>query len=125
MNECLDALRSSFVDANIISQRENRIVIRWRRASSRDSIIVKEWSPPDLNGSLRRLLRIAACNHEWRNQIRMIQFSIAVPRPLGFISVTPDVAGYTDVLFMEDLGKCESATEHLKEIIRTGQEQQA
>jgi len=51
--------------------------------------------------------------------------NIAVPRPLGFCSVVPDIAGYTDVLFMEDLGECESATEHLKRLIRAGQEAQA
>ena len=125
MNQCLDALRGSFDDANVINQRENRIVIRWRRAETGDSIIIKMWSRPDLNGRLRRLLGIAACNHEWRNLVRMSDFGIVVPRPLGLFRAVPSVAGYTDVLFMEDLGKCESATEHLKRLIRAGQEPQA
>lgn len=125
MDRCLDALRGSFGDANVINQRENRIVIRWRWAETGDSIIIKMWSRPDLIGSLRRLLRVAACNHEWRNLVRMSDFGIAVPRPLGFCRVAPSIAGYTDVLFMEDLGKCKSATEHLKQLIQAGQEQQA
>ena len=92
-------------------------------AETGDSIIVKMWSRPDLKGKLRRLLGIAACNHEWRNLTRMGDLNIAVPRPLGFCSVVPGIAGYTDVLFMEDLGNCESAMDHLKGLIRTGQEQ--
>ena len=125
MNRCLDALRGSFDDADVINQRENRIVIRWRWPETDDSIIIKMWSRPDLNGSLRRLLGIAACNHEWRNLVRMSNFGIAVPRPLGFFRIVPSIAGYTDALFMEDLGQCESATEHLKRLIQAGQEQQA
>ena len=125
MNQCLDALRGSFDDADVISQRENRIVIRWRRAETGESIVIKMWSRSDLNGRLRRLLRIAACNHEWRNLVRMSIFCIAVPRPLGFCRVVPSIAGYTDALFMEDLGVCTAATEYLKRLIQIGQEQQA
>lgn len=125
MKRCLHTLRESFDDANVIYQRENRIVIRWPRTETGDSIIIKMWSRPDLSGSLRRLLGIAACNHEWRNLVRMSDFCIVVPRPLGFFRVVPSIAGYTDALFMEDLGGCESATEHLKGLIRAGKEQEA
>ncbi len=83
------------------------------------------WSRPDLRGSLRRLLGVAACTHEWRNLVRLNKFGIAVPFPLGFSRVHPAISGYTDVLFMEDLGECEAATEYLKRLIRAGQEQQA
>jgi hypothetical protein len=125
MGDCLSALRASFDNADIISRRENRIVIRWPLLESGDSIVVKMWSRPDLNGSVRRLLGVAACNHEWRNLVRMNEFGMAVPRPLGFSRVVPDIAGYTDVLFMEDLGECELATEYLKRLIRAGGDQQA
>ena len=129
MQRYLEDLRSNFDDANVINKRANRIVIRWRTAESSESetgntIIIKMWSRPDRNGSLRRLLRIAACNHEWRNLLRMSRCGIAVPQPLGFLAVAPSIAGYTDVLFMEDLGICESAMEHLKRLVQAGQEQQ-
>lgn len=44
--------------------------------------------------------------------------------PLGYFRVEPSIAGYTDVLFMEDMGDCESATEHLKRLIRAAAERQ-
>ncbi len=125
VDQCLNALRASIDDANVISRRDNRIVIRWLGSETGNSIIIKMWSRPDLNGSLRRLMGIAACNHEWRNLVRMSDAGMAVPRPLGFSRVVPGIAGYTDVLFMEDLGTCELATEHLKRLIQAGQVQQA
>lgn len=125
IGSCLQALRESFDDAEVVSRRANRIVIRWRRAEAGDSIIIKMWSRPDLRGSLRRLFGLAACNHEWRNLVRMNRSGIAVPCPLGFSRVLPAISGYTDALFMEDLGECEAATEHLKRLIGAGKEQQA
>lgn len=125
MQGYLTHLRQVFENANVISQRENRIVIRSHCTDTSESIIIKMWSRPDLNGSVRRLLQIAACNHEWRNLTRMSLTGIAVPRPLGFSQVAPTIAGYTDVLFMEDMGTCESATDHLKRLIQAKQEQQA
>lgn len=125
MGDCLSALRESFDDADVINQRENRMVIRWKRAKAGYSIIVKMWSRPDFNGSLRRWFRTAACNHEWRNLVRMSNLGIAVPRPLGVARISPDIAGYTDALFMEDLGACVSASEHLKRLVQDGQEARA
>lgn len=125
MNDCLSALRASFGDADVINQRENRIVIRCKRAETGDSIIIKMWSRTDVNGGLRRLLRIAACNHEWRNLVRLNNLGINVPLPLGISQVKPGIAGYTDALFMEDLGVCVSASEYLKKLVQTGQERQA
>ena len=102
MNRSLETLRANFGAVDIINKRQNRIVIRWQESVGGRSIIVKMWSRPDLKGKLRRLLRIAACNHEWRNLSRMFCFGIAVPRPLGVLRVAPSIAGYTDALFIED-----------------------
>jgi hypothetical protein len=49
---------------------------------------------------------------------------MAVPHPLGYCRLTPSIAGYTEALFIEDLGECASATDYLKQLIHTGQEQQ-
>lgn len=121
----LEGLRANFHRANVISQRGNRIVIRWRETESGDPIIIKLWSRPDLRGELRRWLRIAPPDREWKNLLRLSKFNVAVPSPLGFSRVVPGIAGYTDVLFMEDLGECQTATEHLKQLIRAGEEPQA
>lgn len=121
----LEGLRADFDRAQVISRRGNRVVIRWRETDAGDSIIIKLWSRPDLRGELRRWLRIAPSDCEWKNLLRLSKFNVAVPSPLGFSRATPSIAGYTDVLFMEDLGDCETATEHLKQLIRAGEEQQA
>lgn len=124
ISQCLDELRESFSDANVINQHKDRIVIRWRWTEASGSIIIKMWSRPDLIGRVRRLLRVASYNYESRNLERMRNIGIVVPRPLGCSRIVPSVAGYTDVLFMEDLGVCEPATEYLKQLIQAGEEQQ-
>jgi hypothetical protein len=124
MNRCLEALRAGIDNAKIIYRRENRIVIRWRGPASDESLIVKMWSRPDIKGRLRRLLHISSCDHEWRTLVRLAAVNMAVPRPLGFCRLTPNIAGYTEALFTEDLGECASATCYLKQLIHTGNEQQ-
>ena len=125
MRECLEALRIRFDDVEVINQRQNRIVIRWRQTPVGEPIIIKMWARPDLKGRLRRFFGMAACNYEWRNLLRMSRFGVSVPRPLGFCRVLPSIAGYTDVLFMEDLGGCESASDHLKQLVQAGKTEQA
>lgn len=125
MVSCLDELRANFDAAAVIYRRENRIVIRWRGACVAGPLIVKMWSRPDLKGTLRRILGIASGEREFRTLDLLYDTDMAVPKPLGFCRVTPSIAGYTDALFIEDLGECESATSHLKRLIRTGQEQEA
>ena len=125
MYRCLEALRSRFDQADVIHRGKNRIVIRWRRADSADSIIIKMWSQPGLKGKLRRLLRNTSAANERRNLARLSSANMAVPRPLGCCPVEPKIDGYTDALFMEDMGNCELSTEYLQRLIRTGQDQQA
>jgi hypothetical protein len=125
MRRNLEALRASFAHAEVISRRANRLVIRWREVDSGQTVVVKLWSRPDLRGAVRRTLRIAPCHREWRNLTRLMRQDVAVPRPLGLATVVPDIAGYTDALMMEDLGECETATEHLKRLLRAGDERGA
>lgn len=125
MYRCLEALRTSFDRADVIHRARNRIVIRWRRAEPADSIIIKMWSHRGLKGKLRRLLRVTSADKELQNLVRLSSANMAVPRPLGCCPVEPGIAGYTDALFMEDMGECELSTDYLQRLIRTGQDQQA
>lgn len=122
--KCLDDLRAGFQNAEVIYRRGNRIVIRWYPLTSHKSLIIKMWSRPDLKGRLRSLLHISSCDHEWRTLVRLSGVNMAVPHPLGFCRLTPAIAGYTEALFTEDIGECESATSHLKKLIQTRQEQE-
>lgn len=121
-HRCLEALRANFHRASVITRRDNRIVIRWPDADPGKSIIIKMWSRPDLRGKLRRWLRIAPSDLEWRNLLRLEKIGVATPRALGSGRVVPSIDGYTDVLFMEDLGDCETALDYLKQLVRAGEE---
>src|SRR5688572_653644 len=110
----LEALRADFAQAEVLYRRADRIVIRRREAAPQDPVIVKMWSRPDLRGVLRRILGIASHQREWRTLVRLRSVNMSVPRPLGCCRVIPSIAGYTDALFMEDLGDCEAATDYLK-----------
>ena len=123
MVRCLDELRAEYENAEVIYRRKDRIVIRWREAASDESLIIKMWSRPDLKGRLRGLLHISSCHHEWRTLVRLSAVNMAAPHPLGYCRLTPSIAGYTEALFIEDLGECASATDYLKQLIHTGQEQ--
>jgi len=122
MKGCLEALRATFEGAEVIYRRENRIVIRWRPAAGGAPIIIKMWSRPGLGGRLRRFLRITSGNYEWRALRRLRRVNMSVPLALGFCTVVPDIAGYTDALFTADLGECQSATCYLKRLIRFSHE---
>ena len=122
MRRCLEGIRAGFDNAEIVYQRENRVVLRWQDPHLGTPLIIKMWSRPELLGTLRRLLRITSGHYEWRALLRLGRLSMAVPQPLGFCRVTPAIGGYTDALFTADLGRCQSATCYLKRLIRTGQE---
>lgn len=125
MRRYLQELRVNFSAGEVINRGRDRLIIRWRDTGSKNSVILKMWARPHLGNSLRHLLRVAPSDYEWRNLKRLRDAQIAVPRPLGFCRLLPDIAGYTEVLFTEDLGPCVSATEHLKNLIRSGEEEGA
>lgn len=123
MARCIETLRAGFDAAEVVSRRQaDCIVIRWQGADAGHSMILKMWSRADFSGSVRRLLGIASVDQEWRNLTRMRRLNIAVPRPLGKFRAVPSISGYTDVLFMEDLGPCMTALEHLKSLLSAGRE---
>jgi hypothetical protein len=125
MGEYLEALRNSYASAEIIYRAENRVVIRWHRPDERDSIIIKMWSRPDVMGKVRRMLRLASSDIECRSLLRAGGLGVPVPHTFGSCPVLPTIAGYTDALFLEDLGECELSTDHLKNLIHSGREQEA
>jgi hypothetical protein len=120
MQRCLEDLRANFATADVINRRGDRAVIRWRGAESRHCLIVKMWARPGAKSQLRRVLKLAPSQNEWRNLHRLTRARIAVPRPLGFCRITPKISAYTEALFMEDLGSCESGTDYLKRLLRSG-----
>lgn len=121
MSQCLGGLRARFDGAQVLHRGTNRVVLRTSVPGMEKAIVIKLWSRPDFRGGLRRLLGIAPSAREWRNLVRLRSLKLPVPNPLGQCSVVPRIAGYTDALFMEDLGDCESSTDHLKSLIQRNQ----
>jgi len=60
MRRCLEGIRAGFDNAEIVYQRENRVVLRWQDPHLGTPLIIKMWSRPELLGTLRRLLRITS-----------------------------------------------------------------
>lgn len=125
VDRCIAELRQDFDKAEVVYRSTDRILLRWHGQSSGRSTIVKLWSRPDLKGRIRRVLHLAACDHERRSMLRLLKIGMAVPYPFATGRLAPPLAGYTDVLFMEDLGPCESATEYFKRLITEGREADA
>lgn len=105
-----------------VYRRRNRIVLRWS-ANDRGSIIIKMWSRPGVRGSIRRRTRTGSCDFEYANLARLHRAGVPVPKPLGMCQVPPNTCPYSDAVFMEDLGDCRPATDHLKRLIRENDEQ--
>lgn len=123
--EALKELRSRFSEIEVLHRGPGRIVLRTHLPANGRAIVVKMWSRPDLRGKVRRLFGIAPSDLEWRNLTRLCHVHMNVPKPLGRCAVVPTIEGYTDALFMEDLGDCELSTDHLKRLINVGRNQEA
>jgi tRNA A-37 threonylcarbamoyl transferase component Bud32 len=89
---------------------------------SDSTVIVKLWKRPGIAGHLRRATGTDPGGRESRALARLLEAGIAVPAPLGTASFVLAESEFTDALFLEDLGSCETAFEHLKSLIRMGEE---
>jgi hypothetical protein len=118
MRQYIAELRADFMAADVINRRGDRVVLRWLYPGSQNSVIIKLWTRRTFKNSFRHMLRRAPCHLEWRSLRHLSSCGVAVPRPLGFCRVVPDIAGFTEALFMEDLGICETGTDYLKRLIR-------
>lgn len=118
MQQHVDAMRVDLDNSRVINRRKDCMVVRCGDVETGNSIIVKMWSRQGLKGLVRRVLRITPGFHEWRSLSRMRAAGVPVPVPLGFCNVSPSFLGYTEALFLEDLGACESASTHLKKLIQ-------
>ncbi len=86
------------------------------------TLVVKLWKRPGILGHLRRATGTDPAGRECRALTRLLEAGIAVPAPLGTTSFALKDSEFTDALFLEDLGPCETAFEHLKNLIRAGEE---
>ena len=104
-----------------LKERPDSLTLRlWIDPES--SLILKLWKRPGLAGRVRRCLGNDPANREARALGHLQEAAIAVPAPLGCCGLDKGAGAYTDALFLEDLGACETAFEHLKRLIREGEE---
>jgi hypothetical protein len=121
LRRCVDLLRAQFDRAEVLHRQKNKTVLRLR-GDGAPSIIAKLWSHPPLAGALRRMVSATPSDQEWRNSLRLAKAGVPVAQLLGRTRLAPGLAGYTDAVFMEDLGDCELATDYLKRLIALGDE---
>ena len=86
-------------------------------------VIVKLWSRGGFAGRIRRLTGTDPARREARALTSLLDAGIAAPAPLGVSVLGSEADHFTDALFLEDLGSCDTAFEHLKRLIREGEEE--
>ena len=84
------------------------------------SWVVKMWNRPGWRGLLRRLSGTAPHQREFRCLARLRRHDVAVPEPLSVMRVTHPSLPFTDALVLQDLGECEIALDHIKQLLRAG-----
>lgn len=122
MEKCLAVLREDFGHGELLSRQQNRAVVRIPHPVDTGTVVVKLWARPEPTATVRRLLRIAPSDWEWRNLRHLHRLGAPVPQPLGRCRALPTVQGFTEAVFMEDVGDCEHATNFLKRLIAEGDE---
>jgi len=89
------------------------------------TLILKMWSRPGLSGFVRRISRTAPFLNEALALRVLYDRGVSVPALLGYKQLKRFLPPFTDVLFIEDLGSCEFASEHLKVLMADGREEEA
>ena len=108
--------------AGVLYRTSERMLVRYRSSHGGASVMMKMWARPGWRGVLRRLTGSSNCQREYAALVTVHRAGVRVPRPIGWCRLWNDPGGFTEALFMEDLGRCSSSTEYLKEIIRQGRE---
>ena len=102
-------------------KRPRSVVVRLKPCDA-ETVIAKFWNRPGLRGMLRRLTRTDPVSKEVRTLRRFRRSRVRVPKVLGHWQVNDRSLPYTGALFLEDLGECILAMEHVKTLILDGKE---
>ena len=92
------------------------------RIDSDTTVIVKLWTVPRARGLLRAIAGRSAGRREYQTLKRMIRAGVRVPRPLGYFRVRGPGRCRTEVLFLEDLGRCAFGGTHLRALVDSNSE---
>lgn len=103
-----------------LRQRGTDVLIARAKTEKHGTVICKLWNRPGVKGGWRRVTRTGTAWRECRALERLHQRGLPVPCVFGLVHLSEPVARHTVCLVVEDLGDCEDATEHLKQLIRSG-----
>jgi hypothetical protein len=92
--------------------------------SDTETVILKIWNRPGLPGVLRRMTRTLPFHKEQKGIELLQQSGVRVPARLGHERIQERGLPFTDALFLEDLGVCTNAVEHVKRLRREGREEE-
>jgi hypothetical protein len=88
------------------------------------TLILKMWSRSRLSRAFRRMTRTAPFMNEALAMKVLYEQGVSVPQLLGYLKVRGLFPPYTHALFVEDLGSCTFASEHLKVLIAEGRQEE-
>jgi len=119
-----DLIQGGYIDGSdgfeALKDRPDARVVRCCLSEDR-SVILKLWVRPGSRGELRRLTRTSSVHREWRTLNCLYQAGVSVPEPLGLCRVKQQGVNFTDALFIEDIGACIQAIDHVKTLVRENQ----
>jgi len=107
---------------DVLRDKRPHSVVARLRPEGEPSVILKLWNKPGLKGVLRKITRTDPLSKEVRVLRLFQQSAIRVPKILGYCQFSDRSLPGTGALFLEDLGSCALALEHVKALIRDGKE---
>lgn len=116
-----ERLYADLNSASVLIRRREAMVLRLNLGPSQTTV-VKLWVRPGVRGLIRRLTGTASAMREWRTLDCLYRARASVPKPYACLHLSSAAAPYTDALFLEDLGPCQTALEFVKGLFRQGQD---
>lgn len=121
------ALRASSGDLRIQHLRRKRadgLTARVMIAPEKTAVL-KLWDRRGIGARVRAATRTGPGLREWRSLRRLSRLGIRAPRPLYTCLLPRGGMGFTDAIFIEDLGDCANAQDRLKCLLGSGSEEGA
>lgn len=106
----------------ILRDRRPHCVVARLKPMGSDTVILKLWNKPGPQGALRRLSRTDPLTKEIRALGLFQESHVRVPKVYGYCQLSDRSLPGTGALFLQDLCRCVIALDHLKGLIRAGDE---
>ena len=119
LGEFVERISAGNQAVEVLKERHGDVLVVRSTGPDGRNLVVKLWNRRGLRGWLRRLTRT---NSAWREYValRSLMNKAPVPEVLGYFRLRDGRAAHTEAVVLEDLGRCEDLTEHVKRLRRDG-----